>query len=697
MAVLEKIRVKLGVLITVLIGVALLSFIIDVDTFRSAISLFSSKYDVGRMNGKKISYQDYQKEIDYFTNIYQLTSGGRSMDEQTQQSVNNSAWQKLMTEKVFFPAIKEAGISVGSDEMIDLTQGREISPVLMNDPTFSDEVGNFSRAYLINFLQSIPQDVSGTASTYWNYTEENIYNQQMISKYISLFSASNYINPVEFVRGVQENNITSSVDFVLQPFGFQLDSTIIVSNNEIESYYKKHIDQFQQITSRDIDFVVYEVVPSQDDFAMTRGQMDQQLPEFYTTTNLKNFLARNSDTPLGNYYFKEEELDQYDERLGEFAFRTKNPEALRPFLHTEDNTFIGARIYDTKMMSDSAYVQHIMLPVTEEAKLDSLLREINKGESLTRLAAEYSYDTNPNLEPGEIGWMTQQQMVPGMDTVLTAPINKPFKLTTAYGVHIINVKERTKPIKKVQMALYTKEVIASRKTFQDYYSQANDLALKCEGKIENFKKITSEENIPVYPAVNIVEGARQISRYSNMLEVSRWIYDSKVGDVSPIITVDNKYFFVVALTEARQEGNTPLALVRDQISYILKQEKSAEKMKEEVKNKIASLSSMEEIADALGTTVSHQPSIAFGSMNTQSLDPALIGAVAGANVGEISGPIAGNIGIYLFNVKEREEGGYYTEEDEKFRKRQITEYQVQQIPYIMQEIAKVKDWRGRFF
>ena len=71
MAVLEKIRVKMGAFITVIIAVALLSFIIDPSTLESTISMFSSKYDVGEINGESISYQDFQKKVDYFNQIYQ--------------------------------------------------------------------------------------------------------------------------------------------------------------------------------------------------------------------------------------------------------------------------------------------------------------------------------------------------------------------------------------------------------------------------------------------------------------------------------------------------------------------------------------------------------------------------------------------------------------------------------------------------
>ena len=67
MAVLETIRVKFGIVITVLIAVALLSFIIDPTTLQSVSSSMSSKYDVGDIDGKAISYNDFQAEVEKFT------------------------------------------------------------------------------------------------------------------------------------------------------------------------------------------------------------------------------------------------------------------------------------------------------------------------------------------------------------------------------------------------------------------------------------------------------------------------------------------------------------------------------------------------------------------------------------------------------------------------------------------------------
>lgn len=190
MAVLEKIRVKMGVFISIVIGIALISFIVDADTLQSAVSMFSSKYNVGEMNGKKITYQDFQKKVEYFTQIHQMASNSSTMDEQTQEMINQSAWQDFLSEYVLVPAIENAGLNVGEKEMLDLTSGNAISPVLAREQSFVGENGQFDKNRLVEFIKAIPSDNSGNLEKYWNYLEKNIKNEQMFTKYISLLAKS---------------------------------------------------------------------------------------------------------------------------------------------------------------------------------------------------------------------------------------------------------------------------------------------------------------------------------------------------------------------------------------------------------------------------------------------------------------------------------------------------------------------------
>ncbi|MBP6364577.1 MAG: SurA N-terminal domain-containing protein [Bacteroidales bacterium] len=699
MAVLEKIRVRMGVFITVIIGIALLSFIVDAQTLQSAISMFTSKYDVGEMNGKAISYQEFQKKIDYFTQIQQMVTGQASLDEQGQEMVNESAWQDLMGEYVLIPSIENAGIGVGEEELLDLTQGTSISPVLMREQSFMGQDGSFDRNKLVEFVKAIPQDESGNLATYWSFLEKSIKNDQMFTKYISLLDKSTITSPVEMKRVIAENNTTSDVSFVMQPFGFMPDTTVTVSQQEIKDYYNKNKAKFDMKASRDIDYVVFEVIPSAEDIKLAKEDIEKVYEEFTTTTNLKSFLARNSEKQLSDYLFKQGELASISPALDSFAFSAPLTAVLPVF--QEGNTFRAARINAIKSVADSVFVEHILLdnsaPEVAMAKADSLIKLIDGGADFQTLAAENSLDKNPNVAPGELGWMTQLMKLPGLDTCFTAPLNKPLKVATSYGLHIVKASKRTAPVKKVQIALLEKSAVASKQTFQDYYSKANELASKADGKMEQFQAAVKEMNLSVVPAVGIEEGAKTVATYNNARPISRWIYEAKKNDVSQIISIDNKYFFVVAVTGVREAGIQPFDAIKDNIKTVLQMEKTNEKFFQSVKEKLAGTNSIETVAEILGTTVSKQSGISFGAMGAQSMDPVFIGAATSAPENKLTGPVKGNLGIYLFNVDARTQGEFFTEQDAKMRSGQMFSYKLQQLQSIFEKTGKVKDNRLKFF
>lgn len=695
MAVLEKIRVKMGAFITVLIAIALLSFVVDPSTLQSAMSMFSSKYDVGEINGEGIPYQEYQQKVDYFTQIYQMTSGTTSSDEQTQDAINNSAWQNEITDRVLVPAIKSAGITLGEEELYDLTQGANISPILMSEASFVGEDGQFSKQRVAEFVQAIGQDASGQLSMYWNFLEDNIVKDQLFTKYISLLEQSSYMSPAELNRAIADNNTTYNVDFVVKPFGFSIDSTLAVSNQEVKDYYEKHKEMFKQDESRDLEYVVFEVVPSAKDLEATEAEFAGIYDEFVAADNMKNFLARNSDAQFNPYYYKEGELKTIAAELEDFAAKAKVGETLAPF--QQENTFIAAKVVDIKQMPDSVFVKHILLQGADEAKADSLMAVAKKG-NFAELAAEWSADRNPNVaEAGDLGWMTQQYMVPGMESVLQAKKGDFLKLKTTYGTHIVKVTDATKPIKKMQVAILVKESVASKETYSDFYAKANDIVTRSEGSRDKFNAAAKELNVAVYPAIRVLPGARTLANYQHTREISRWANESKVGEVSPIITVDNKYFFVVALTAIHPEGYASFNEVAEDIKNVLLIEKKGEKIAAETKEAVAGASTIAEVAEKLNTTVSNQSGVAFSSLTSQQLDPKFVGAVAGAPENTVVGPVIGEIGVYYFTVNGKETGAFYTEDDAKSRNAQIFASVARVIPAIMTESADVKDERYKFY
>ncbi len=697
MAVLEKIRVKLGVFITIIIALALLSFIIDPSTLQSVSSSMSSKYDVGEINGKSVSYNEFQKDVEYYTSISEIMSGSSVSSEQQQIAIRNEAWQALVSKFLFVKNAKAAGITVSEAEMLALTVGDMVSPMLAQNPAFADESGNFSKERLIQFVQSVNTDPSGNLKSFWDYLQNSIYTQQYYTKYGSLFTNSDFTNPLMMAREIEDNNNTTDVEFVMVPFGFQTDSTIVVSDSEIKSYYNSHKKFYKQQNSRDIEYVVFEVKPSDKDIAAANDQLTAVYDEFASTDNMKNFLMRNSDRPLSNYYYKKGELNTISSDINDFVFNDGKG-ASKVF--SKDNSFFAARVLETRMVPDSVYVRHILLQGEQESLADSLLNVLQKGkDSFANIAALYSADQNSYAEErGDIGWMTQTYMIPGFESVMTADLDKAFILDTQYGKHIVEVTKKTKAIEKKQVAILEKTALASKETFNEYYAKANTVATKAEGKYESFKKAVEEEGLYAHPMNKMLESSDRLGAIEDTKEVTRWAFEQKkAGKVSNIITVNNNYFFVVAVKGIHKEGYTPVSEVAPVIKSILYAEKLGEKKAAEVSEKIKGLDTMEAIAAALNTTVSTKEGITFASMTSQGLDPKFIGAVSVAEPNRISKPLAGNIGVYVYKVKAHDTGAFFTEDDAKARDSQMSQYSLQSLLPVMMQDADVKDNRARFY
>ena len=691
MAVLEKIRVKFGLVISIIIALALLSFIIDPGTLESALNTMSSKYDVGQIAGKNISYTDFQSDIDRYTAINELMSG-TVRDEQTQQQIRNAAWQELLDKYMFVKNAREAGITVGQDEMVALMGGEYVSPAITQNPLFMDETGNFSADRLKAFISEVDSDESGRLRTYWNYVQNTVHNQQFYAKYGSLFNASGMDNALQLAQAIQEGNTTADVDYVLALYPVVPDSTITVSSTEIRDYYKKHKEFFKQRANREIEYVVYEVVPSAADIAAASEEMTNLYEECATTDNMRSFLSKNSDQALSTYWYKDGELSTVNREINDQIFGGAK---ITPVV-TAGNSFYAAREMETRMIPDSAFVKHILLQDEKAAHTaDSLVNVIKKGGNFSNLVAAYSVDqaSAADGELGSIGWMTQTYMIPGFEGVFEAKVGEPFVLTTQYGTHVVLVSQKTKPVVKKQVAILAKTALASKETFNNYYSQANTFATLAGGTYEGYKKALDSTKVYSHPAT-ITEATANYGAIDNAKEVTRWAFDAKVGKASNIITVDNNYFFVVALKEANKEGYAPVEKVASQIQDRLYSQKMQQTKTKELADKIAGCKTIEEVAERLGVQVEHRDAMSLGS---SSVEPALIGAVASAKEGELYGPVAGMMGSYIVSVSNRETGSFYTEDDAKNLSAQKAQYLSQLILAVMQDYDNVKDNRERFF
>lgn len=698
MAILQKTRDKAGLAVSIIIALALLSFIIDPGTLESAFNMMSSKNNVGEINGKAVSYTDFQQDVDRFTVVNEMVTGNSAQSDQQQQQIRNAAWQSLVDKYLFTKKAADAGIKVGDEELKELLAGDMVSPVISQNPVFQDENGNFSKTALQNIINAVQTDQTGRLKTYWDYIQNTVFTQQFYAKYGSLFSASNFQNPLMLKRAIADNNNTANVDFVLVPSVFTQDSTITVSDEEVQKYYNDHKSLYRQNASRDMEYVVFEVTPSAADIEATKEAMNSIYDEFSTTEAVKTFLARNSEKPLSEYWYRAGELNTINTDLNEFVF--SNASGTSPIVSDNENVFYAGRIMATAQVPDSIYVRHILFAATDsQEKIDSVMNVLQKGESFANVATSVSADTQSAADGGQgnIGWLTQSYMIPGFEPALTAQVGKPFVLKTQYGTHIVEVTKRTAPVTKKQVAILQKSSLSSNETFNDYYSQASKFAKLAAGDYKNYKAAVDTLGVYSHPMTAVQESNDTYGSINQAREVTRWIFDNKVGKVSDIITVNNNYFFIATVTGIHKDGIATLDETKDVIRQQLFAQKAAEKAAADVAEQIKGMDDLQEIADKLNTSVSSDVDVRFASLNGQGLDPKFIGAVSVAPEGKICGPVAGMIGTYVFKVNGRDTGAFYTEDDAKANADQMASYMSQMILPVMMLDADVKDNRARFF
>ena len=693
MAGLQKMREKFGIVISVIIALSLLYFIAPIDDL---MRIFDKPQNVGEIAGTGISYEDYQAEVAKYTTINEITTGSSVQNEQTQTQIRNAAWQSLLDRYMFFKNCDKAGIRVSDAEVAELFAGEHVSPIIAQNPLFADETGAFSAQKVKEIDEAAKSDPNLKA--YWDYLKNSIRTQQYYSKYAALFTSSSIYAPSQIESLVAESNLSADIQLVSLPYGYERDTTVEVSSKEIKAYYESHKNDYKQQANRDIEYAVFEVKPSQKDIAEAANAVEAVIDEFATTENLKSFLLKYSDRALSEYWYRKGELSTINSEIDAFAFSGAKGVSK---IFNDKNSFYAARVVRTANIPDSVYVKHILLQGNDAAhKADSLCAVITKKpSSFQALAAEFSADQNSQYdgELGNIGWMTQTYMIPGLESVITAKVGKPYVVKSQYGTHVVLVTKTTKPLLKKQVAILEKTAVASKETYSSYYSQANALSALADGTFEGYQKAVDSLGIYSHRLNNVLEGNSTYGAIDHAREVTRWVFDAKKGKCSNIITVDNKYFFVAAVKEVRKEGYKDIKEVAPVIQNTLYTEKRNAHKTELVAAQVAGLGTIEEVAAALSVEPVSRKDITFSPMSAPAVEPAVLGAILKTEVGALSAPVKGSRGVYIFKLERKEPGAFFTEEDAKLYSNQKAQYSSQMIFPVMQEAAGVVDNRARYF
>ncbi|MGO4294621.1 SurA N-terminal domain-containing protein [Chitinophaga sp. RAB17] len=695
MSVIQKIRDKYAVMIVVVICLAIVSFLLQ-DAFFGKSSLTRRSTSVGKVNGEDLDLADYQRRIQDAEN------GARqqmpNIDDQTRQYIREQVWNQFLNEQIMQAQYKKLGIVVTEAEVVDQIRGKNPNPVVVQQFTRD---GQFDRAALQQAIAQAgtnPQIREGL-----HQLESYISKYQEQQKYVTLVKQGVYY-PKWLAKQQQEDNSQSAaISYVSVPYATISDSTIKVTDAELDRFIQDHKQLFKVEESRKVEYVSFDAIPSAIDSTAAIQQIVAMKQELDTTKDVAGFINRNSDIKFYDGYISKNEakVPQKDSIVNLPVGAIFGP-------YYDNNLIVYAKMVDRKNMPDSVKVRHILIGSSAQGGLpdsiakkraDSIEVAVRGGADFKALVNQYSDDPGSKQTGGEYDLTPSSQFVPEFKTFAFDGAKGQVKVVkTQFGYHVIEIMDQKNIGPAIKVAYLGKSVEASKETNNMAYSAASDFAGKSRSAA-NFEKAVQESKLNKRIADNVRPMDFVIPGIGQSRELVRWAYEGKKGDVSNVFTFDDKYV-VAVLTSVRKEGTAPLEDVRPQVEAEVKKHKKAE----QIIAKLQTPASLDAAAKTTNQPVLKAEGVNFATPFIASLgfEPRVAGAAFNKKWGtaSVSAPIEGNAGVYVIKVDSFQPSAQPAQEitaQQAAYEQGVKSMLDQQLFEVLKKKSDVKDTRGKFF
>ena len=668
MATLQKIR-NHGVLLLVIVGAAMLAFILG-DFLNSGSSFFNrSRENVGTIAGHDVHYTEYEAAKDQLTEVYKIETGRSDFDEELSNQIRNQVWQMMLMDYSLRAEGKKIGLDVTQDELSELCIGEHPHEIIAQRRAFYDETGRFNRDNLVRFLASLEQEPENAeqaanlkqAKTYWMYWENAVRLTYMQEKYTSLLQNLIKANSLEARFAFNARQQSTTAQYVNQPYYAVPDSLVKVSNSDIKKLYAKHKPEFKQTPNRAIAYVAFDVKPSEYDYEAADKLMKELEQELKTTDDVALVVNTNSDIMFdGRDYSAATIPAEYKD----FVFRK------------------GAKSGDVS-------------PLTFENDKYSIARIVEVGYNLPDSVCLKAISAKEGQDDVELGWYKATDL----NNTIAEPAfhgkrGTRFTVAQGLGEQTFEITDIAPATPKAKVAILERTVTPSSKTYSVIYNNAKQFIVNNNNE-DAFRSAAAEMGMTVYPQFNLNKNTEKVGDLKASRPIVRWAFEAKEGQVSDVFECGNQ-FIVAVLTEVNDGEYRSLESVRAELmaeamnnakaEYIIKQLKGA--------------ATLEEAAEILDRPVQTAENVTFAAyrFGNAGNEPAVIGATMALEDNELSAPVQGRSGVFM--VKAGTKTTAEAEFNEEMEKQQLVGRVAYSIPYqaiaLIQEQADVVDNRANF-
>ena len=627
---------------------------------------------VAEINGKTYGIEDYQAEQKVLLDFYKMNYG-QNLDPQIERQVEDETWRRMVRNSLMDKSYDKIGLKVSDDELRAMVAGDQTAGlgsgnyVAFSEPhpiirqMFSNpETGEFNRFFMMNYFNSLDREEYAQERQRWLFIENEIVEERLNQKYLALVTKGLRPSSLEIRDYHMETGKNVDFSYVAQSFSAIPDEEVSVSEADLKAYYKENIEKYRSEESRSIQYVAFDVVPSEQDDANallwtqhTKGEFSRIEQE-----NITSYVNGVSDQPLNPQFFT---LSQLNPVLRDSLLSLPDGEVYGPYF--EDNAYRLSMVMDMQLRPDSVRARHILIGYSVVGSMqradelaDSLKTVIENGGNFNAIAREYSADESNRNIGGDLGWFTEGVMeTPFNNAAFENKKGDIVKATTRYGVHILKIEDQSRPIQKYQVATIVHSVYASNETDQDYYNRA----VKFRGKatnVDRFEEQAREYGMNPRIVPDISKDQRTIPGLENPVGIIGWAFNADKGAVSSIFEAGDQYI-VAALTEVKDDGYASLESVRTEIEIAVRKQKKGEKIAATMREGLKEATDIESFAASKNLELKEATQVQFSNTYVSGigLEPFIVGAALNLPQETLAGPYIGENSVFVISVNNIDE------------------------------------------
>lgn len=711
MAIIGKIR-NHSALAVVIIGVAIFAFILG-DVGRSTIR---GDINVGEVNGEEFTYMNFEREAEENAEMTKKSQQKQNLTNDEMYQIRNQVWNEFVRKNVYGNQFEKLGISVGEEELVDLTTGANPHQYLAQN--FKDpQTGAFNREVYDNFMQNLDQLDPETYAQV-EFIIDLIEEDTKTQKYNTLVSKGFY-TPTAFLEfDYLQKNTNVDYSVVQVPYSSIPDSTIVLSDADYQKYYNENKNRYKQPTEqRGIEYIVFDVTPSQSDFELTQKQINDIYKEFETIqeTEVPRFIGFNTDAS-GGYDSSWKKQGDLPVRIDSMMFNSEIGTTIPPYV--ENQKFFTYRLMAREMRSDTMDAQHILISYKgaygadtsvkrnkEQAEkladsLSVVLKKGNMSSLMGFMAMQYSNDPSAKENQGEFKRFADGTMVPQFnEAVQKGKTGEIVVVETIFGYHIIKIGAKNKPQEYVRVATIERDIVPSSQTIQMEYGKASVFVGE-NPKLDAFREAAQKAGYNVRTYESVTTNSMNIPGIAQPRSIVQWVFnkETKEGEVSKVFETENQ-FVVAVLVDIKPKGFRSLKSVKASFETLAKREKKAQMLMKQIEEKNAT--DLNTLASAFNTTVAEVQNINFSTFNISNFgrEPEVVGHILGMDDGATSKPIKGNNGVYM--VKNNKTTAAAAKTDFKNERRtaasSLNSRVTNNLQKVLEDKADIRDNRVRFY